>query len=367
MITIIATEKSWIEGTAVHQLEQIHTLDDIVNVVGFPDLHAGPVGIAVTSQNKLYPHLIGSDIGCGMCFCQTDALSRKVNIDKYTQRLSGLDAPYDGDIALFFESAGIASRFQSALGTIGGGNHFAELQKVATIYNEELFNQAGLQKDALAILVHSGSRTLGRSIIDRFSSGKNILDGLIASSPEGASYRAEHDYALQWGKANRSLIVRRMLDCLRIDGTIISDTIHNSVTLEQFTECNLWIHRKGASPSNKGITVIAGSRGSLSYVVKPCYNSEHVNFSLAHGAGRKYKRNEMRDRLHARYSTDALKQTEFGGRVICEDKELLYEEAPQAYKNIEQVISDLQSHGLIEIIASYQPVITFKKGLDTWN
>jgi release factor H-coupled RctB family protein len=367
LITIIATEKSWIEGTAVHQLEQIHTLDDIINVVGFPDLHAGPVGIAVTSAGKLYPHLIGSDIGCGMCFCQTDALSRKVNLDKYVQRLTGLDTPYDGASEPFFESAGITPRFQSAIGTIGGGNHFAELQKVATIYNEALFNQAGLQKDSLAILVHSGSRTLGRSIIDRFSSENSVPDGVIALSPHGISYRAEHDYALQWGKVNRSLIVRRMLDCLRIDGTIVSDTIHNSVTQEQFTNGNLWVHRKGASPSNKGITVIAGSRGALSYVVKPCDNAEHVNWSLAHGAGRKYRRNEMRDRLHARYSPDALRYTEFGGRVICEDKELLYEEAPQAYKNIEQVISDLQNHGLIDIIASYQPVITFKKGVDTWN
>jgi release factor H-coupled RctB family protein len=351
----------------VHQLEQIHTLDDIINVVGFPDLHAGPVGIAVTSVNKLYPHLIGSDIGCGMCFCQTDLLSRKVNIDKYTQRLSGLDTPFDGALEPFFESAGITPRFQAALGTIGGGNHFAELQKVATIYDEQLFYQAGLQKDALAVLVHSGSRTLGRSIIDRFSSGNNVLDGLITQSPQGISYRAEHDYALQWGKANRALIVRRMLDCLRSDGTIVSDTIHNSVTLEQFTEGNLWVHRKGASPANKGITVIAGSRGALSYVVKPCDNSEHVNFSLAHGAGRKFKRNEMRDRLHAKYSPDALRHTEFGGRVICEDKELLYEEAPQAYKNIDQVIFDLQYHKLIDIVASYQPVITFKKGVDTWN
>lgn len=367
MITIIATEKSWIEGTAVHQLEQIHKLDDIINVIGFPDLHAGPVGIAVTSATKLYPHLTGSDIGCGMCFCQTDILSRKVTIDKYAQKLTGLDTPYNGPLEPYFESEGIIPRFQSAIGTIGGGNHFAELQKVATIYDEQLFDMAGLQKDSLALLVHSGSRTLGRSIIDRFSSCGNILDGLIALSPQGISYKTDHDYALQWGKINRSLIVRRTLDCLRADGTIVSDTVHNSVTLEQFADRYLWVHRKGASPANKGLTVIAGSRGSLSYIVKPSINSEHVNLSLAHGAGRKFKRNEMRDRLHARYSPDALRYNEFGGRVICEDKELLYEEAPQAYKNIDQIIFDLQHHKLIDIVASYQPVITFKKGVDAWN
>ena len=75
----------------------------------------------------------------------------------------------------------------------------------------------------------------------------------------------------------------------------------------------------------------------------------------------------MRERLGKMQSPESLKHTRFGGRVICEDKDLLYEEAPEAYKNIEQVIFDLKIAGLIEIIASYQPVITYKKRADPWN
>jgi release factor H-coupled RctB family protein len=366
LIKIISTEKSWIEGVAVQQLEQVHSLSNIVNVIGFPDLHAGPVGIAVSSVDTIYPHLIGSDIGCGMCFWQTDASIRKANLDKMVQKLDDLDDPYEGSTEEFFVSRGITVRYATALGTIGGGNHFAELQKVATINNEELFSGYGLSKDTFTILVHSGSRGLGRSIMDQHISTSGS-GGLCAHSSEGDAYLKEHDYAVLWGKANRELITKRFMDKLHSKGKIISDTTHNSVIKERFNTDELWVHRKGASPSNQGIAMIAGSRGSLSYLVQPIGNTESVNFSIAHGAGRKLKRNEMKERLWHQHSHESLTHTKFGGRVICEDKELLYEEAPQAYKNIEQVIFDLKSAGLIEVIASYQPVITYKKRADKWN
>jgi release factor H-coupled RctB family protein len=365
LIKIISSEKSWIEGVAVEQLEHFSRLPGVVSAIGFPDLHAGPVGIAVASKDIIYPHMTGSDIGCGMFFCQTDALVRKANLDKMVHKLTDLDALYESTMG-YFEALDIPVRFASALGTIGGGNHFAELQKVATIHNEKLFNELGLVRDAFTLLVHSGSRGLGRLIIDQHNAKKGS-GGVSADSPEGAAYLNEHDYAVKWGRVNRTLIVKRFMEKLRIEGRVVSDTIHNSITKEMFTGGELWVHRKGASPGNAGVTVIAGSRGSLSYLVKPTGDSEYVNFSLAHGAGRKLKRNEMKGRLSHKYTPESLTHTRFGGRVICEDKELLYEEAPEAYKNIEQVISDLEHAGLIEIIASYQPVITYKKRADTWN
>ncbi len=366
MIKIISSEKSWIESVAVEQLEHFSTLPGVVSAIGFPDLHAGPVGIAVSTREIIYPHMTGSDIGCGMCFCQTDSLVRKANLDKMAHKLTDLDAPYEGDVEQYFESVNLPVRFASALGTIGGGNHFAELQQVATIYNENLFSELGLVKDAFTLLVHSGSRVLGRLIIDQYIA-KNGSGGVPVDSTAGVTYIQEHDYAVKWGRSNRELITRRFMEKLRIEGRIVSDTIHNSITKERFSGGELWVHRKGASPGNAGVTVIAGSRGSLSYLVRPIGDSESVNFSLAHGAGRKLKRNEMKGRLSHKYTPESLTHTKFGGRVICEDKELLYEEAPEAYKNIEQVISDLEHAGLIEIIASYQPVITYKKRADTWS
>ncbi|MBI2876958.1 MAG: RtcB family protein, partial [Candidatus Tectomicrobia bacterium] len=119
-------------------------------------------------------------------------------------------------------------------------------------------------------------------------------------------------------------------------------------------------HRKGAVDSAEGATVIAGSRASLSYLVLPQGDQEICTGSLTHGAGRKWRRSDCKGRLRSRYRPEELIYTELGSRVICEDKELLYEEAPQAYKNIEVVVKDLQDADLIQIVATFRPVITYK-------
>jgi release factor H-coupled RctB family protein len=85
-------------------------------------------------------------------------------------------------------------------------------------------------------------------------------------------------------------------------------------------------------------------------------------FSLAHGAGRRWKRGEARGRLLRRYGPAELKRTRFGGHVICDDRELLYDEAPEAYKDVETVVRDLADAGMLEVIAVLRPLITYKKG-----
>jgi len=76
--------------------------------------------------------------------------------------------------------------------------------------------------------------------------------------------------------------------------------------------------------------------------------------------GRKWGRNECSGRLANRYTAESLRKTQLGSYVICEDKDLLYEEAPQAYKNIESVISDMVSFGLIQVVARFTPLLTYK-------
>jgi hypothetical protein len=90
----------------------------------------------------------------------------------------------------------------------------------------------------------------------------------------------------------------------------------------------------------------------MSYVVVPKEGGDRHAFLIAHGAGRKWSRSESRGHLEKRFSTKDLMRTELGSQVVCEDKELLYEEAPQAYKNISVVIDDLVQAGLVDVAAT---------------
>ena len=123
-------------------------------------------------------------------------------------------------------------------------------------------------------------------------------------------------------------------------------------------EC--WLHRKGAAPSTCGPVIIPGSRGAFSYLVQPAAPTELSAWSLAHGAGRKWARTDSRARLEKRFTAKDLTRTALGSHVVCEDKELLFEEAPQAYKNITVVIADLVHVGLIEVVALLRPLVTYK-------
>ncbi len=357
---IVASAHSWIEGEAIRQLEQTATLSGMIRAVGMPDLHPGkgtPVGAAFQSDGVIYPHLVGNDIGCGMGLWQTDILNRKVKLDRFVKNLSGLEQAWQGDVKGRLSEAGLEYDGEfSPLGTIGGGNHFAELQKLENIYDDTCFKGLGLDGDRAALLVHSGSRGLGEAVL-RSHVAKHGGNGLIEGTDAFNSYIQQHNHAVKWGVVNRQVIAERFLDCLNAHGKQALDICHNSVTPYGDT----WLHRKGAAPSDKGAVVIPGSRGAITYVVKPMAGAWDVSLcSLAHGAGRRWKRSEVKAKLSRRYKVTDLTQTKLGGRVICEDKDLIFEEAPEAYKDIEQVMTDLVEAGLITLIASYRPIITYK-------
>jgi release factor H-coupled RctB family protein len=94
--------------------------------------------------------------------------------------------------------------------------------------------------------------------------------------------------------------------------------------------------------------------------VKPVGDGASHAWSLAHGAGRKWSRSDARLRMRERYGRQQLLQTPLGGRVICETRDLLYEEAPAAYKNIEIVVQDLVAAGLVSVVATFRPLLTYK-------
>jgi len=362
-VRLIASSQNWIEGWAVEQLNQTALLPGMRLAVGMPDLHPGkghPIGAAFLSEGVFYPFLVGNDIGCGMGLWKTSLQRRKIKLDRFVDKLDELDGSWDGNLSAWLETYNLEpSEYDQSLGTIGGGNHFAELQKLESIQDELTFTSLGLDKEDVVLLVHSGSRGKGEAIL-RSHTDKYGAQCLLENTEEARQYLSEHDRALLWAKANRALIAHRFLSALSSEGECLIDVNHNTVTKVTLNQSNYWLHRKGASPADEGLVMIPGSRGSFSYLVKPVGAQTENAFSLAHGAGRKWKRSDAKGNLSGRFSADDLTKTALGSRVICEDKDLIYEEAPQAYKNIDVVIKDMIEAGLIEVIAIYRPVITYK-------
>jgi len=362
-VRLFASAQSWIEGEAVRQLYATAKLDGVRLAVGFPDLHPGkgsPVGAAFVTDGVIYPHLIGGDIGCGMALFRTDLVRRDAKLDRWAKLPFELEHSWDQVVSDFLAEHNLESTdFDAVLGTIGGGNHFAELQTVEKVLDAGEFKKLDLGKQQLVVLVHSGSRGLGESVL-RAHVDQHFAEGVDADSFPADEYLRGHDFAIRWAKVNRDLIVRRFVAALGAEAEYLWDGCHNSITRRDSDGESVWVHRKGAVDADGDFVVIPGSRGSLSYVVKPLSDGDSHAWSLAHGAGRKWARSDTRLRMRERFSVSELAQTPIGGRVICEERDLLYEEAPAAYKNIEAVIADLVNAGLVSVIATLRPLLTYK-------
>ncbi len=360
-VSYIASDDTWIEGKAIQQLQTTAALPYMQRVVGMPDLHPGrgyPVGAAFFSTHVFYPALVGNDIGCGMALWQTDIPLAKLNIEKLERKLGNIDLPPEPQWidALFGFLPPFATEF--SMGTIGGGNHFVELQQIETVYDGEFPPEYRLSKKHLVLLVHSGSRGLGQHIL-----AQHVQEfghkGLEDKTPEAAAYLEKHHQALQFASDNRRVIAERILSRLRSEGEKILDVHHNLVSPALIEGKQGWLHRKGATPSDQGWVVIPGSRGDFSYLVEPLPSANSL-YSLAHGAGRKWMRSECKDRLSGRYTLAQLSRTTLGSRVICEDKQLMFQEAPEAYKSIETVIGSMAQAELVRVVARLKPVLTYK-------
>lgn len=376
---VVASASTWIEGKALDQLERVSNLPGMRLSVGMPDLHPGiasPVGAAFLSEGYLHPDLVGSDIGCGMALWTTDLDpdGRKARPERLAERLDGLDRPWDGDTTAWLAERSLTpTAHDRSLGTPAHGNHFIELLKLHAVEEPDGFAALGLARDRLALLVHTGSRGLGEAVLKAHVAAHG--HGGVAETAEAArTYLAAHDAAARWAEANRDLCAHRALGAIGADGQRILDICHNSVTAAVEDCCACWLHRKGAAPADRGPVMIPGSRGDLSFLVRPIEGRDEALRSLAHGAGRKLARHEAKAKLRPRYRRQDLERNPFGGRVVCGDEALLWEEAPDCYKDAAGVIADLVEAGLVAVIASFQPVATFKTsatprdtGRDGWK
>lgn len=344
-LRVFARPSSWIEGAAIRQLESLTTLRGFEAAAGMPDLHPGhkgPVGCAVSTRGVVHPFLVGTDIGCGMTAWRI-ARGTRLSVDKAERRLARLGAEAGADPAEAVAvglSAADAERFAPGLGTVGGGNHFVELQRV-----DAADEASGLAPDDILILVHSGSRAFGAEVFARHGGG---TDGLELEGA-GTAYLRDHAAAVAFASLNRACLATRAADLLGVDAARWLDVPHNLVE----TEGDVVLHRKGAAPADRGPVPVPGSRGSATHYVLPDPAAAGALRSICHGAGRKRNRGDA----------DRARRPE-RSRLICTDRRLEAEEAPSMYKDIRLVIGDLEHFGLARSFASATPLVTFKSGGD---
>lgn len=388
----------WMEGNAIEQLERVAGFPGCCAAVGLPDLHAGPgipIGAAFAFEGVVRPLLVGGDAGCGVRLAAVrkvratgDALERRVREATEGPALPGVDpaallaAAWSGGPSALSGVPGIPEELAelaaveppmatsaaplpedpylgAALGSIGGGNHFLELSEITAVPDRPSAAAWGLQRGGFAVLAHSGSRGLGAWLLGRWG------DAVLEDPIEIHRYLAELDGAVRFARANRLILTWRMLQAVgqarpeRLTGGL--DLVHNTVLPYTLDGRPTWLHRKGAAPADAHEpTVVLGSRGSASWVLAGL-GAAACLCSVAHGAGRKMGRTEAVGKIAGRYRKDQLTRTALGGRVICDDKELLYAEHPDAYKEIEPVVDAVVASGAATRVARLEPRITVKR------
>ncbi|GAA1017361.1 RtcB family protein [Acrocarpospora pleiomorpha] len=355
-ISVFSSPASWIESDALVQCHQVAALDGMTHVAAMPDLHPGkgaPIGAAMAST-VLYPFLVGSDIGCGIAVFPI-TLKRAVPA-KLAARFPDLDRALSpgqdaGNPAWAVVKGDIPAGHLEGLGTVGRGNHFVELARIETVFEPGHASRLGLAAGDHVLIVHSGSRGLGERILRAHTAVHGA-----GPAPDPGAYLAMHDDAVRWGSLNRRLLAARVAHALGTEPTEpIVDQCHNLVEIRD----GVYLHRKGAAPGDRRDVLIAGTRGTCSYLVA-AHAGPDANHSVAHGAGRKMSRADALRRGRAKHTVEELRHTPVGSVVVCGDRQLLFEEAPTAYKRIEQVIADLVHHELATPVATTVPLVTYK-------
>jgi tRNA-splicing ligase RtcB len=378
--------KSWafpLEDGALEQATNLSNLPFAIDHVALmPDAHQGygmPIGGVLFAERAVVPYAIGVDIGCGVTLAETDLTVESLKLDEHENVLEAivagvptgfgtLEVPVDREVA---EAAmGVAKplsvraawfeRVLSQLGTLGGGNHFLEIQR----------DEVG----TLFVMLHSGSRSLGKAICDEFHkralaqnrAWHSVLPhDELAYLPVGAEdyvgYWAAMDFALRFAEVNRS----RMLDVVeaafaahtkigRFDRLV--DVHHNYAAWENHGGRNGIVHRKGAVRARAGdVVLIPGSMGTASYVGVGLGNPDSFA-TCQHGAGRAMSRAAARS---SKTSDEVFAEMASIGVALrsSEPKEVA-EEAAFAYKDIESVMAN--SASLVQATKRLVPVAVVK-------
>jgi len=285
------------------------------------------------------------------------------------------------------------------LGSLGSGNHFLEVQKVAEVHDEETANRMGLKEGTITILVHCGSRGFGHQVCSDYlrvseqAMAKydiNLPDRELACVPnnseEGDSYRKAMFAALNFAWSNRQMLThwtRKSFERVfnqsesDLEMKLVYDVAHNIAKVEKHKvdgkERKVVVHRKGATrafPANRDEipsryrdlgqpVLVPGSMGTASWVLLGQPNSMDLSFgSTAHGAGRTMSRSKAR----RNYSEDDVKKSlnEKGILIKALTRDGVVEETPQAYKDVDSVVNVSHNLGIATKVAKLVPIGVIK-------
>lgn len=428
---------------SLQQLRNVTTLPGIVRAAwGMPDMHEGygfPVGgVAGTllPDGVVSPGGIGFDINCGVRLLtselEAEAIahrieplvhelsrsipagygrhSRELRLDRraldrvlmegvpYLVETHGIGLPEDVEriesrghlpwAAADQVSERARNRGADQLGTLGGGNHFLEVQVVDRIYDERIARALGLAEGRVTVLIHTGSRGLGHQTCSDWVKamdavmhhyGISVPDRQLACAPlssrEGKGYFGAMAAAANFGFCNRHVIMhevrgafRRILG-KRAELRLVYDVAHNTAKIERYGDQTLCVHRKGATrafgPSSEEIPAayrgigqpvfIPGSMGTYSHILVGTDEAAELSLSsCCHGAGRALSRSASKKRIHG---AELRRQLEARGIVVrCPSNAELAEEAPLAYKDVDRVVDVVHDAGIARKVARVRPL-----------
>lgn len=378
---------SELEASAEAQIRNIATLPFIhSHVAVMPDAHMGKgstIGTVIATEGAILPAAVGVDIGCGMCAVR---LPLKVNQLSDLTRLRhsierSVPTGRDGNREISdrsgkaFSDLGLPPSISQEnklvrnavhqLGSLGGGNHFIEICRDL--------------EETVWITLHSGSRNIGLTLAEKhIEKAKGLLAARMESLPdpdlayftEGMpEFRAYVDdllWAQRYARANRNEMLLRIVKDVShhvfkdarmlegLSGFFRVDCHHNYCQQEEHFGKTVWITRKGAVSARAGeFGIVPGSMGARSFIVRGKGNPQSFH-SCAHGAGRRMSRTQARNQFKVE---DLSRQTE---GVECRKDRAVLDEAPGAYKDIDQVMGDQQD--LVEIVHELKQLICVKGG-----
>ncbi len=380
-----------IEDSAI---EQIQILCDQAFASGskiriMPDVHTGAgctIGMTMTITDKVVPNIVGVDIGCGMytvCLGKIDIDFEKLDtivhgIPSGKNVWEGRQKKFDLTVLNCYRNLKDTKRIAKSIGTLGGGNHFIEIEKT--------------QQDVKYMIIHTGSRNLGKQVANYYQDmaidlHKGKQEYFQKRDEMIAQYKAEgrrkelqqalktivwtqkkleipeelcflygeymeqylHDIAIcqQFAKENRELIAQKIMEAMSWEPQEVFHTVHNYIDVKEN------IVRKGAISAKKGEKVLIPINMKDGSILAIGKGNAEWNYSAPHGAGRLYSRSQAKEQF-----TLQQYQKEMEGVYSTCVTEKTLDESPMAYKKLEDIVNAVQQ--TVDVIEVMKPIYNFK-------